>query len=332
MAQMLCATYEYHGDTIVAMFEGREIARGTEFAKVACDADEYFNSLAGARKHEEHEAARRTATHIETPNGLRGEILSRVAGVWGEEITVRFDNGQIRRFETAAGDEVLKYAMYQPEGAMITPAEALKKRLASEYDPNRAGLTARLAELDDMRQTARHLIASEGSLTEQKALHMLVLAAEAEGAEIKESLAHLDAVDAENATLAPPTYAAVEQADLGHAARDNWLDVVAHEMIAESEGQDFDKLLQEGPTVLVSSLGDAAVHDAGTVREAALAHVVSKTAGFRGEKVDEFRQSFIEATEVARRQELKYRQKETEKTVKQASAMVDESPDEALFI
>lgn len=329
MAQKLCATYEYHGDEIVAMFEGRVIARGTEFAKVACTADEYFNSLSGARKHEEHEAARKTATHIETPNGLRGEILSRVEGLWGEEITVRFDNGQIRRFATAAGDEVLKYAKVEPE-APTNLREAYQGRIDAAYEPNRDGLTARLAELGAIRQEIRQHVASEASLTEQRALHQLVLAAEAEEAEVKEALAHLDAVDAENAAPAPPTYAAVEQAHMGHD--DSWLDVVAHQMIAESEAQDFDKLLEEGPTVLVSHLGDAAVHDAGTVREAALAHIVSKTAGFRGEKVDEFRQAFVEAAEVARRQELKYRKKETEKVAKEAAEKVDDSPDEALFI
>ena len=114
MAELL-PTYEYHGDTINAVFEGRVIASGTDFAKVSCSAEEYFNCLTKKRKDDEHEAARKAATHITTPNGAKGEILNRVASLWGEQITVRFENGQIRRFDTMAGDERLSYIKEEPD-------------------------------------------------------------------------------------------------------------------------------------------------------------------------------------------------------------------------
>src|SRR5438270_12718836 len=100
---MAALSYEYHGDEIRVMFGGQVVARGNDFARVSATAEEYFNSLRKKRETDQRESSRKIATHVTTPNGAKGEILNRVAGVWGDEITVRFENGQIRRFETMAG-------------------------------------------------------------------------------------------------------------------------------------------------------------------------------------------------------------------------------------
>lgn len=328
MASLL-PTYEYQDDHVIAVFEGRVIASGIDFAKVSCTAEEYLNGLRQERQHKAREEERRTATHITTPNGLKGTVISRVQGLWGDEITVRFENNQIRKFETAAGDDTLVYSSEQPE-APKGYRDYFKQRLDAVVEPTRPGLTARLQDLDGIRIEASRLAASTAAVTEQQMLHQVVLATEAEKAEIQEALDHLAAVDAENAAPAAPVYAAVEQADMGRAKGDSWLDVVAHEMIAESEGVDYDNLMAEGPTQLVSAMDY--VHDAGAVREAALAFVTTKTAGFKGEKVEAYREDFIAAAELARRRELSYRQENTAKEAAVKVASQDSIPDEGLFL
>ena len=159
--------------------------------------------------------------------------------------------------------------------------------------------------------------------------HKLVLAAEAEEEEVKEALAHLE--DADTEAYMPPSFAAVEQADLGRAKGDTWLDVVARQMISESEAEDYDKLLEEGPTQLLSAMEDAAVHDAGTVREAATNLIIERTVGFKGEKVEAYREAFVAKAEQQRRQELRFRQDNVkEAAVKEAES--NDFPDEALFM
>jgi hypothetical protein len=329
MADLL-PTYEYEDDQVLAVFENHVIAKGTDFAKVAATAEEYLNGLLADRKKNSRSEARKKATHITTPNGLRGEVISRVEGVFGGEITVRFENNQIRRFETAAGDDGIKYSVDEPK-VSSSPKDHFQARLNERYVTSREGLTERLTALDEIARGAGRLAARESSIPESRALHGFVLAAEAETAEIKEVLAHLEDVDAQNAAPAPPVYSAVEQISLGRAANDSWLDVTAAEMIVESEAQDFDKLLAEGPTALVSSLDDFAVHNAGTVAEIAASHIMGKTAGFKGEKIEAYREAFVAASEQARRHELTYRQDNVRKeaTVKEAS--IANLPDEFLF-
>jgi hypothetical protein len=102
-------------------------------------------------------------------------------------------------------------------------------------------------------------------------------------------------------------------------------------MVKEAEAVDFDKLLEEGPTQLVSNLDDTAVHNAGTVAEVAQNHIMAKTAGFKGEKVEAYREAFVAASEQARRRDLTYRQSNARKTATVKEAAVAELPDEFLF-
>lgn len=328
----LLPTFEYDGDKVSAVFEGQVIATGDRdsFGKVACDAEEYLSSLAQKRDTDKKEARKAAATHIVTPNGLEGEILTRTAGVFSDEITVRFSNGQIRRLEVATGEESLKYKTARAE-APGNPREGLEARLASEYAPSREGLTTRINELADVRREAGNLASSAAEVSEQHSLHQIALAAEAEQAEIRDVLAHLDVLDAENATPEPPKFAAVEQVSLGRGARDNWLEVVAQKMADDSEAEDFDKLLSEGPALLVASLDDGAIMHAATVHEVALAHVMAKTAGFQGEAVETYRERFVAATETARRQAEKARKQTVHKQAAAQAEAVADLPDDFLF-
>ena len=322
---LLTASFEFRGDKVFAVFENRVIAAGDDFDDVSKDAEEYLGDVEKGREDKDEEKAKKAASHVETPNGLKGTILSRVPGLWGDEITVRLENNQIRRFETTAGLKFSKEATTEP----ANHREALQTVLDRTVTPTREGLIARLRELDAVRIEASTHVASAG-FSEQQGLNQLVITAGCEMQEVKDALAHLSAIDAENAAPAAPVYAAVEQASLGHS--DDWLEHVAREMVVESEAQDFEKLLTEGPVVLVSSLDDGAVHNAGTVREIAYNHVVTKTAGFQGDGVQSYRENFVANAEAARRRELTYRKDVQHKEATRKEASTEDVPDEGLFL
>lgn len=321
----LIPTYAYAEGQVLAFFEDKVIAKGNSFAAVEKTAVEYLDSLGRERNRRNTASVRHRATHIVTPNGLKGEILGH-GSVWGDEITVRFENGQIRRFATThlADDQYIEEKP-TPE----SPVVALEEELNADYPRDKESLIARINALAGLRHRAS-VMTRTASYTDASKIAQVEMMANAEQREIKEALAHLEAIDAETAIPEAMQFHATEQASLGRAAKDDWLEVVAQDMIAESEAQDFDQLLNEGPAEFVSDLNN--VDDVGVVRELAMSHIMSKTAGFQGDAVDDYRERFVAATEIARRRELQYRQDEMsrEATVKQAAE--DNIPDEALFI
>ena len=322
-------TYAYEGDKVIAYDGTTEIASGTKFSKVAAKAEEHFSELSGIREAQDHVKVRDSATHITTPNGERGVILGRTQGLWSDEITVRFDNGQIRHYATYA-DDGLEYEAAVESTPHIS--EFLQARLDEMPDPTIAGLTARINELKSIRNDVGRLITAGVSHGEAERLHGIALGAELETRECREALAYLQ--DAEETAIVPPkqSYHAVEQADMGHTASDDWLEVVAQQMVAETESQDFRKLLEDGPTLFVSSLDDGAIGHTGTVRELAEQHIHSKTAGFQGDEIEEYRSQFVARTELARRREASYRQEVSKQEVLRVEASLDDAPDEALFL
>ncbi len=325
-------TYKYEGDQVLAYHGKTVIAKGTDFAKVSTTAEEYFGELEKAHKKKKKEAAQHEATHVTTPNGLKGQIVSRLPTIWGNEITVRLANGEIRRYATAGDDDGLTYTSEQAD-APQSPVEYFEHRLEEVAEPGRPGLTARLNVLNEIREGAGRLVTAGVSNADEQKLHNIALAAEAEKLEVKEALDHLEAVDAEAfVPQAPFQTNVVEQASMGRAANDSWLDVTAKQMIAESEEQDFQKLLEEGPTMLVTELETPALADTGTTAEAAYSHVMAKTAGFEGAEVEAYREKFVAATELARRAELIYRKDNAHKEAAAKEASTNDFPDEAMFL
>ena len=321
-------TYASDGNGKVVAFHGNQvIASGTDFAKVAETADEYFNSLKHEKSQKTQAAAREAATHITTPNGEKGVILGRTSSVFSDTITVRFENGQIRHYDTFVGDG-LTYSK-EASDTPNSPIEYFQRKLDETFVPGKAGLTARLNTLDEVKRGAAHLASQGVSYSDGQQLHAIVLAADAERNEVGEALDHLNAADAE---IAPPkqAYQAVEQASLGRS--DDWLEVVAQEMVAESEAQDFDKLLQEGPVEFVSSLDDGAIANASVVAGLSRDFVVSRTAGFQGKEVEAYRDRFVAAAEMARRRESSYRSEVTKEAHVKEASVPDETPDDALFL
>lgn len=329
----LTPTYVNEGGEVLAFFEKRVIASGTNFAKVEKDALEYLEGLDKERKFTTSENAKKAATHVETPNGLKGEILGRQTGLWGEkDVTVRFENGRIAKFSAHAGnDDDLKYTSERTAATASSPTEALQAVLDEHYAHDMGSLSTRLTTLDRVIGEASQHIAG-ASFVDSDRLDKIVLAAEHEKNEVGEALAYLQQADSE--AIAPPTHTAqvVEQASLGRAHGDSWLDVTARQMIAETEGQNFDKILAEEPALLAADLETGTLADQGSTAEIALSHITAKTAGFTGAEVESYRELFVAATEQARRTELKERQESTHKqAAKQEEETVD-APDDVLFM
>lgn len=322
-------TYAFDDSGKVIAFDGeRAIADGTDFERVAAAANEYFDVVRQEHEHKATETERREATHITTPNGEEGTILGRTSTVFSDHITVRFANGQIRHYETFVGDG-LTFSKQAAADAPKSPVEFFQRQLDEAIDPTRAGLTARIETLETIRKNATHLASQGVSYADGQALHQIVLTADAERNEVQEALDYLVAADGEAMTPPKQSYAAVEQADLGHAG--DWLEVTAQQMVTESMAVDYDKLTAEGPTLLVSSLDNPVLASADTVREIAQNHIASRTAGFKGEAIEKYRESFVFDTELARRRESLYREQKTQETV-QKEASAPEAPDEALFL
>jgi hypothetical protein len=62
---------------------------GSEDAGLGLDDDESFG-------------ARSLAKTVTTPSGLKGTVMNRVAGLWGDEVTVRFSNGRVKKMPVTA--------------------------------------------------------------------------------------------------------------------------------------------------------------------------------------------------------------------------------------
>lgn len=319
-------TYVFDGDDVKAMHNGVVIASGKvdQMEAVESDATDYLEGL----KLEADERKRSSATHIVTPNGVKGKILNRVGGVWGEEISVKFENGEHQSFTVTAGT-VADWVTEAPQKtASSTPISSLQSRLDAEFNTDRPSLVARHDELKAIATEARSLITKGASYKDQTELDRIRAIADAESEEVDQAIQYIDANDIE--PYRPPSPVVVEQADLGRA--DGWIDVVHQDMTDEADGQDYDKILSDEPVLLAADLDTPVLSDQGVAREMALSHVLNRTAAYQGEDVEKYRDSFLARFEVARRRELSNRQEDTQKEAATATSAVVDAPDEAFFM
>lgn len=326
-------TFVFEDNKVLAFHEGSLIASGTEYSNVEKSALEYLEALNTKQAKEARETSKKTATTIITPNGVEAEILGRVRGQWGdEEVTIRTANGGFATLHIH-GETEDQWGWRDDRNtrtAGSTRIAALSSTLDTTYAHNRDGLEARMRELQDTAAEASHLIASGISDSDAEKLDEIVLAAKQERHEIAEVLAHLDSEDLE--PYEAPKFAAIEQASMGRAATDSWLDRTVQEMIDETDGQDLTKLLSEGPALFVSDLEMGALANAGVTQDMAYSHVVSKTAGYVGDDVKDYHSRFLARVEVARREELAARKEEMKREVVAKVEAEIEAPDEALFM
>jgi hypothetical protein len=326
----LIPTYTFEGEEIFAIHEGRVIASGTKMAEVEKSAVDYLDSLKNERASAAKSEAKKKATHIITPNGLKGEILGRNPDVWGDQVTARFENGRIATF-AVHGEEDVQW-ITEKTASFSDPTARLSAVIEESFEHDRESLAARVAALADVAIECHRLITAGASYPTEVKLDQIKIAAEAESRQVKEALDHLDSADAEAFRAPEFTPRVAEQADMGTGAGNSWLDVTTQEMIEESEAIDHDKLLQEGPSMFVTDLETGALADTGVTRELAVAHVVSKTAGFVGEEIEDYREKFVARVEVARRHELASRKETTKKEAATRTEVESNAPDEALFM
>lgn len=267
---------------------------------------------------EEESIDEKKANVIITPNGLRGKIMGRAKDIWGDTVTVRFDNGNIRELPVTAS---LKFA-HEEEEISADSLDSLKERFVASYDQTKAGLLARQAELTSIRDAGRHIASTNKEAAE------LMVQADYESKEIAEALEHIRSVEA----FEPPKReweAAHATADLGRSS--SWIDSVHDEMVREAGEEDFEKLMDEGPEAFVAGLPDAVVGDVPTVRELVSSYLAPKVSMADKEIRDQYVDLFQSRVESIRRREVTARKSSA--TQKQAALEdnVKDAPDEALF-
>jgi hypothetical protein len=305
-------TYVYQDDDVFAIYSNQVIASGSanDLDKVESDALEYLEHL----KAEKAIQKRNSATHIVTPNGLKGRIMN------------RFENGETARFPVSA--RFVGEWLTEKTASTANPIEKLAGRLNSNYEHDRRSLVSRHEELQRISNEAKDLVLSGVSYADQIALDEIRVTADVEDARVTDAIHAIDSKDVE--AYAPPKTQVVEQAGVGRDSGD-WLSVVVDDMVSEAEGTDFDKLLQEGPDLLAAGLDDTAVANQGVARDIALSHVTSKTVAFVGEDVEQYRDQFLARFEMARRREAANRTSTRKEAAATVARNVADTPDEALF-
>lgn len=325
-------TIAFEDDQVLAFADGHIIASGTDADEVKGEAEDFLKNKKEKDEDDKKKAARKTATHVQTPNGLTGTILNRTSS-WDsdESVTVRFENGRVVTLATSKlPQEAFLTDITKEAGADKTPVSILKAAFAEDFDRDRDSLQARIAQLDEIIADAREILTDGAAYTDERDADEVVVHAEAEKSELAQAIEHLDAVD--NELAAPTAPQVVEQAQLGEQSGGNWLDDTVNQMVGEAENQDFVKVLEDGPTEFATQQADDVLADQGLVAASVREFIEAKTAGLVGVEADKFRDVFVERTELARRVELSTRKATARKEASVEEAPASEGPDEGLFL
>lgn len=270
----------------------------------------------------------RPVASVVTPNGLKGQVLGKVAGMWGDEVTVRFENGRVVRLPVT---DNLKFASVQPAKDEASPVDRLARRLAVTVDGTRGSLEARAKALQGIKHEAAVLIQKGASHEDEQRLDSFRVQADYELGEVSAALEHLASEELESyAPPAPFRMQAVEQESMGRGDG-NWLDHTVNEMIAEAESTDYEKLMDEGPEAFVAELEDAPLADAGVVRQMASRFIQSHTAGANPEVRDLYEKTWLARVEEVRRAEFGNRKQAMKREAAAQETDYSNLPDDMLF-
>jgi len=275
-----------------------------------------------------------SATHVVTPNGLKGTILGKQKGLWGDQVTIRLENGRIARFDVSADETEPTSAgrfdwISETKQAAASPLTQLQEKLAAPIeDRTRTGLVARIKELKNLKHEAVQELRT-ANYTDETTINNIIVQADYELREITDALAALEEAEP-YAPPAPFNPNVVEQEAVG-GHDSTWLDHTLQEIIEENEAQDFDRIMEESPELLVADMETPALEDAVGVDEAANAYVSARTAGLDPKAVGDFRVAFLKRVREAREVELEGR-RESATQQKQASTEEETYPDEGLFL
>jgi hypothetical protein len=318
-------TYIFDNDQVYAMVDNKVVASASDLdtleRKLACTCGHGCEGDCSGC-----DECKKTASYIVTPNGLKGTILGRTASVWGEQVTVRLENGRIVSLPVGEG---MKFAAADTE-VQANPVVGLRTRLAASAERfDKWGLSERFKELETIKREAQSYIANGDSNQVDLDLNDIVVEATFEQGEIKEAMEALANGEAEAFEApAPFNINVVEQG--GPSRGDSWLDAPLGEMIAEAAATDYEKLMDEGPEAFVAELDAPVLADASTTRSLASSWIRSHTAAADETLRENYEQVWLARVEDVRRGA--YAQVK-EATKKEAAAQDDlpDSPDEALF-
>lgn len=264
---------------------------------------------------------------ITTPNGLKGRVLGRTAGLWGDQVTVRLENGTIKQLHVAKGMEFTASEDSEPEG----PVAPLRARLEEKTAGDRDSLVKRLRELLAIKRGAANQV-DRSSDTEAEELNEIIVQAIHEAKEVEQAIQHLAELEGQAFEPVAPieSLPAVEQESLGGNSA-NWLDRSAHEVATRAEATNFTKLMDEGPEVFVAGVDDDdALEDSTTTREMASRWIRSHTVGTEEDVRDRYENVFLARVEDERQRRLATRKEEVQKEA--SSEEPYDGPDDALFL
>lgn len=263
---------------------------------------------------------------VTTPNGLKGTVLGKVASLWGDEVTIRLENGRIVKLPVGTELRSVKTAAAK----RVSPIEQLEARLARTSDGTRQSLVSRHKELERIHKQASTLIREGVSYADSLRLDQLAVTADVERAEVIDAIAHIDAAE----SYTPPSFTMQAADRTSSVSREDasWLDHTLDEMVKEAEATDFNKLMDEGPEALTAGLEVSALADSDVTREIASSFIAEKTAGIERKLANPYMKTFLNRVEGCRKSELDTR---TQTTPKEAAVEKDEFkdfPDDALFL
>ena len=278
-----------------------------------------------------HLASAEGATHVLTPNGLKGTVLGRVKGLWEDEVTVRFDNGRIASLPVSK----LTFAKEEEEESDEDEIKELEKKVESSistYDATT--LQDRISELDQIKAEASAHIASGLSDEDLARVGSVIAQANYELQEIGDIAAAIeDERVAAFEAPAPFEIHVVEQGGPTGGRESSWLDQAIEEMTHEANSTDYTKLMDEGPEVFVAGLDREILADSGAVRSHASSWIRSKTAAADDDVREKYEKVWLARVEEQRRASLAGIKEEMHKEAAATESVdYDSIGDDSLFI
>lgn len=316
-------TYVFEGEEVYAMENGKIVAASKDVGELEDQTDEDSEE-----ESSEESDSQKEATHIVTPGGLKGKIISRTAGLWSDEIAVRLENGNIAHYHVLADTEFVTEE--EPEEA--NPIVALKARLHANYDETKPSLIRRRQDLDGINREARDLIQKGASASDIETLDKIALQTEDERAHIDDRLEQIELDEGE--AFAPPAPFETQVVEQGAVGRGDggWLDTTLNDMIEEAQDFDYESFMNEGPEALVAEIDDVPLADQGAVQSIAASVVREKTAAADPEVREQYEKKFLARVEEVRRAELSTRKETAKKEASVQKDSDDNAPDESLFL
>ena len=278
-----------------------------------------------------HLASAKDATHITTPNGLKGKILGRVSGLWEDEVTVRFENGRVAALPVSK----LSFSEEKEEDQDDDEIKELEKKVESSVSVfDAATIERRIYDLNSIKVEASLFIDSKLSDADLARVGSIITQANYELEEIKDVIRAID--EGHMSSYEAPAHLemkAVEQGGPTGGRESTWLDHSINEMVVEANSTNYTKLMDEGPEAFTAGLDRETLADSGTVRSLASSWIRSKTAAAADDVRERYEKVWLARVEEQRRASLS----EVKEEMHREAAAVenvnyDDISDDSLFL